>query len=378
MAQVRQLVVRPEYAEYLVNTWTLQNACVAFHTRRNTSFRSQWISRRGVAATVFGFSEYVNGYQRLSWVRPELPSDDLDSCAVGESGVVISFPANNVYHALFHAVPAWRALGRASGQLIPLVGEHAGRWIGRGGAWRAHAWEFVARALTTRAPDALFSDLKRLLTARCTCFQHVVGNTEAFEPRAPGSRGVLQAFCRAALRNSARFVSGAAALPRPHRLYVARRGARSLHNEEAVAAVLREHAVHRVQLEALSLSDQMHLVARARLLITPHGQALGYMPFLTLVDGGSAGTVVEFALPHTALTWRSRLMYAKWALSLRLAYVSIRTAHWAGCPLREKVALACPLVVRLKEVRAAILAATEERRPFEPRWCDEGEIRLCK
>ena len=236
MAQVRQLAVRPEYAEYLVNTWTLQNACVAFHTRRNTSFRSQWISRRGVAATVFGFSEYVNGYQRLSWVRPELPSDDLDGCAVGEAGVAISFPANNVYHALFHAVPAWRALGRVSGQLIPLVGEHAGRWIGRGGSWRAHAWEFLARALTTRAPDALFSDLKRLLTARCTCFQHVVGNTEAFEPRAPGSRGALQAFCRAALRNSARFASGAAALPRPHRLYVARRGARSLHNEEAGAA----------------------------------------------------------------------------------------------------------------------------------------------
>ena len=375
MTELRVIPVRQEYVEHFVNTWTLQNVCVAFYRRRNTTYLSQWISRRGVAANIYGFSEYINGYQRVSWVRPELPSDELDDCVSAETGAAFSFPANNIYHAFFHAVPAWRALQNVSSVLIPLVGEHAGQWL-RPNVSSVHAWEFMTRALTDISTDALFSNLKLLLSARCTCFRRVVGNTEAFEPRAPMSRPTLQAFCRVALQNSARFVTEAAALLKhSQRFYVSRRGSRYLLNEDALTSIFQEYSVRKIHLEMLSVSDQMHLMSQTRLLVAMHGQALAYMPFLSL---GERATVIEFTLPHSASTWRSKLMYEKWAVSLGLSHFPVKTTYAIGCRFRERMALKCPVVIRAKDVSRVMLATANASNPPHAHWCAFHEVRLCK
>ena len=372
-----QLVdVRSEYVQYFVNEWRLRNACVAFHTRRNTSFVSQWISRQEDAAIIYGFSEYINGYQRVSWVRPELPSDNLESCARADLGLAILFPANNVYHAFFHAVPAWRTLLRQpvirDSRIVPLVGEHAGHWFNA----VPHAWEFMVRAFTRDSSQQIFLDLRSLLSARCTCFRRVIGNTEAFEPRSPASRSTLQSFCRTVLRNSARFLSNASSFHTVrHVLYVSRRGFRSLVNDENVTRLLSKHSARKLHLETLSLTDQMHLIAKTHLLITLHGQALAYMPFMTLSKDPTA--ILEISLPLSAHTWRSKLMYEKWALSLKIAYFSSKTAYSGHCNTEDKVRLRCTLVANLRDLRKTLTKVQRARRS-RVQWCHRNQLTLCK
>ena len=56
--------------EYMV-TFSLRSACVIPYDDRSSRFRSAIVSLRDdVEAVVHGFSEYVNGYQRITAVRP--------------------------------------------------------------------------------------------------------------------------------------------------------------------------------------------------------------------------------------------------------------------------------------------------------------------
>lgn len=382
MHALDQVRVREEYVERVVGAWSLRNACVSFYKKRNTTHLAQWVSRRGDAVLISGFSEYSNGFHRLSWVRPELPADRLDTCPYVELGAAVQFSSNNIYHAFFHAVPAWRALRRLNAPvMIPLVDGHAGDWVGPN-AWRSHAWEFALRALTTDSCSKIADRLRRLLVERCTCFGHVVGNTEAFEPRAAVSLPVLREFCRAALDNSARFVTGAGMWKGEadlRVLYVSRRGRRSLVNEGVVVATLRrQYSARTVSLESLTVSDQLHLLSRTQVLVAAHGQALAYMPFLALAERAA---VIELTLPHTAETWRSRLMYSKWALSLHLAHFSAKTAFAPDCPPAATQKLHCRLVGHLGTLKAAMhdaISFMTSRKNISVAWCRHGgDIRLC-
>lgn len=364
----------------MVNRWNLRNVCVSFYTRRNTTYLAQWVSRRGDAVIISGFSEYLNSFRRLSWVRPELPSDQLENCPYAELGVAMHFSSNNIYHAFFHAVPAWRALQHIkSPVMIPLVDAHAGNWVGAFNKWRAHAWEFAVRGLTREPSIAISNRLRILLTGRCACFGNVVGNTEAFEPRAVASLPTLRNFCHTVLVNSAQFVSSAGLWTEkfhPRVLYVSRQGRRSFVNEELVLKTLqRQYLLRRVYFELLSVSDQIHLLSRAELLVTMHGQALAYMPFLP-----KRAAVLEFALPHTTDTWRSKLMYAKWALSLKLVHFSSKTMH-ANCLADEKRTLHCPLVAHIGALKTAmsnVEGFLSSKRNISVSWCYRGDFRLCR
>ena len=99
-------------AEHLVSVWTLRNACVVFRHWRGTLHRAQWVSRAGLSAVIHSFSEYSFGFGRLSFVRPEEPSDGpaIAACRRRPLGLAFTMSSNNLYHQFFHAVPAYLAL----------------------------------------------------------------------------------------------------------------------------------------------------------------------------------------------------------------------------------------------------------------------------
>ena len=243
----------------------------------------------------------------------------------------------------------WSASTRAGGSAAAARGERT-----RGSSWRAP---------TTRAPDALFSDLKRLLIV-----VHVLParrrEYRGLEPRAPGSRGALWSSVapRCATRRGSRPAPRRCRAPPPH---AARRGARSLHNEEASPPCSAARGTGCTSKR--SPSPTRCTLSRARDLIPARAG-----PWLHAVsDFGRwrpGGTVVEFTLPHTATTWRSRLMYGKWRRRSARVRFDSEAIGPAALPARGA---ACPLVVRLKEEGAAI-RGHDEQGPLEPVGATKG------
>ena len=332
-------------ADHLVGGWRLANACVTFRQ----GGRAHFLTRRpGHAAVVHGFSEYRFSHVRLAMVRPATAEQErvlLSQCDTRRLGLALPMTANNLYHALFHAPPAFEAFHRLAAEaspaplLLPLLASH---W-GLGGqmadgtappprSW--HAWEFMVRALTPHSAEAIFSELEALLRARCICFETLAGSTHAFAPSAAGARARLDAFVQAALWHArlalraaspvaadvaSRSAAASAAALDAGVVWVQRRGtSRALTNEVAVGRALRGLA-HAVSLEQLPLARQLELLAAVRGLVAVHGQALALIPFL----GASAragvgrlrGAVVEI-LPQlrglaTRFGWPRRQLNAK-------------------------------------------------------------------
>ena len=203
----------------------------------------------------------------------------------------------------FHAVPAWLALSAQAERnpdatMVPLVSIHAGNWTGPERHWAAHAWQFSVRALTKAAPQTITANLGALLGARCTCFDRVEGNTGAFEPRAPLALGSLRRFCLVALRNAAGRLGSAPGERRTELLYVSRAGGRKVVNDAAALSALRldNPSVRRVILEQLSVVQQMQLISGTLLLVTQHGQALAWMPCMTIGDTPAAVVEISIAI----------------------------------------------------------------------------------
>ena len=93
---------------------------------------------------------------------------------------------NNIYHAIFHAVPSYE---HASSELEPAEIDNATlvpllhprtplSSIEDVRGW--YAWEFTARTLSARPSASLFDETVSLFRRRCTCFERVEGSGAAF------------------------------------------------------------------------------------------------------------------------------------------------------------------------------------------------------
>ena len=87
---------------------------------------------------------------------------------------------------------------------IPVVGYLAGQWTSPP-HWRAAAWEYTLRSLTTLSAERLAEQLGAVLTARCTCFDSIEGSIGAYTPYSQwhGTARLGSAWRAATLRNAA-------------------------------------------------------------------------------------------------------------------------------------------------------------------------------
>ena len=403
--------------EYMV-TFSLRSACVIPYDDRSSRFRSAIVSLRDdVEAVVHGFSEYVNGYQRITAVRP--PSDG-DKALLGGSpptrclnrplGIAVPFSCNNIYHQAFHAVPAferWAAIASAAGSavdFVPLIYPTAA--VGKKMSieprkW--HAWEWSIRPFTRESSATIANRTHELVNAPCVCYDVLHGNADAFNPIAVRSAGRLRAFRSAALVNlhaaaypfpasvrAADSLDGSTARAQMLLWVVRRHKLRNIDNEAALAKRLEgdpvlSQRVHRLVLDELPLGTQMRLVisawcTRARGssspsackcsprrphtpqvhacsgLIAVHGQAMAWVMFLAS-DAHRTAAVEIF--PQGLVN----SIYEMASQALGVRYESLRAPASPGCGggARES-RLNCNVTVDVGTVLEVVRRAAEYTR----------------
>jgi hypothetical protein len=403
--------------EYMV-TFSLRSACVIPYDDRSSRFRSAIVSLRDdVEAVVHGFSEYVNGYQRITAVRP--PSDG-DKALLGGSpptrclnrplGIAVPFSCNNIYHQAFHAVPAferWAAIASAAGSavdFVPLIYPTAA--VGKKMSieprkW--HAWEWSIRPFTRESSATIANRTHQLVNAPCVCYDVLHGNADAFNPIAVRSAGRLRAFRSAALVNlhaaaypfpasvrAADSLDGSTARAQMLLWVVRRHKLRNIDNEAALAKRLEgdpvlSQRVHRLVLDELPLGTQMRLVisawcTRARGssspsackcsprrphtpqvhacsgLIAVHGQAMAWVMFLAS-DAHRTAAVEIF--PQGLVN----SIYEMASQALGVRYESLRAPASPGCGggARES-RLNCNVTVDVGTVLEVVRRAAEYTR----------------
>ena len=286
--------------DHHAGNWVLHNSCAIF----DHFARLQLVSLAGDAGVIHGFSEYRFGFIRLASVRTPASlreHGELVRCEQHEQAFAIPFLHNNLYHSLHHAVPAfesWQSHGLNADTFVPLIAHSTG--IGRKvgldpSSW--HAWEFTLRALTSRSGNALAKAAEQLLMrSKCTCFGKLYGSTGPFTPASPKAAPRVRAWAQAVLRNS-RWLTGLGAdsgSPSTARiLYVQRRHTRRLVNVDVDKLLSRCPVAGVIELETLSLSNQLALVARAQGMISAHGQSLALLVFL------NTAAAIESSSYHT-------------------------------------------------------------------------------
>jgi len=399
-------------------TFSLRSACVIPYDDRSSRFRSAIVSLRDdVEAVVHGFSEYVNGYQRITAVRP--PSDG-DKALLGGSpptrclnrplGIAVPFSCNNIYHQAFHAVPAferWAAIASAAGSavdFVPLI--YATAAVGKKMSieprkW--HAWEWSIRPFTRESSATIANRTHQLVNAPCVCYDVLHGNADAFNPIAVRSAGRLRAFRSAALVNlhaaaypfpasvrAADSLDGSTARAQMLLWVVRRHKLRNIDNEAALAKRLEgdpvlSQRVHRLVLDELPLGTQMRLVisawcTRARGssspsackcsprrphtpqvhacsgLIAVHGQAMAWVMFLAS-DAHRTAAVEIF--PQGLVN----SIYEMASQALGVRYESLRAPASPGCGggARES-RLNCNVTVDVGTVLEVVRRAAEYTR----------------
>ena len=399
-------------------TFSLRSACVIPYDDRSSRFRSAIVSLRDdVEAVVHGFSEYVNGYQRITAVRP--PSDG-DKALLGGSpptrclnrplGIAVPFSCNNIYHQAFHAVPAferWAAIASAAGSavdFVPLIYPTAA--VGKKMSieprkW--HAWEWSIRPFTRESSATIANRTHQLVNAPCVCYDVLHGNADAFNPIAVRSAGRLRAFRSAALVNlhaaaypfpasvrAADSLDGSTARAQMLLWVVRRHKLRNIDNEAALAKRLEgdpvlSQRVHRLVLDELPLGTQMRLVisawcTRARGssspsackcsprrphtpqvhacsgLIAVHGQAMAWVMFLAS-DAHRTAAVEIF--PQGLVN----SIYEMASQALGVRYESLRAPASPGCGggARES-RLNCNVTVDVGTVLEVVRRAAEYTR----------------
>lgn len=374
--------------EYLV-TFSLRSACVILYDDRSSRFRSAIVSLRDdVEAVVHGFSEYVNGYQRITAVRP--PSDG-DKALLGGSpptrclnrplGIAVPFSCNNIYHQAFHAVPAferWAAIASAAGSavdFVPLIYPTAA--VGKKMSieprkW--HAWEWSIRPFTRESSATIANRTHQLVNAPCVCYDVLHGNADAFNPIAVRSAGRMRAFRSAALANlhaaaypfpasvrAADSLDGSTAKAQMLLWVVRRHKLRNIDNEAALAKRLEgdpvlSQRVHRLVLDELPLGTQMRLVHACSGLIAVHGQAMAWVLFLAS-DAHRTAAVEIF--PAGLLN----NIYEMASQALGVRYEALRAPASPGCGggARES-RLNCNVTVDVGTVLEAVRRAAEYTR----------------
>jgi hypothetical protein len=335
---------RHEHAlDHLVSSFTLDSTCVLYRLAGAPSsspgkvrLTAQLVSFANATAVVHGFSEYKFGFVRLATVRPPISADEqraLNSrCEQRHTGFAIPFTHNNMYHSLFHAIPAFESFrervmrqsdpSSSPPAFVPLFSQSAG--IGsktRASPALWHAWELTIRALTGDSADDIATATKRMVVeTECTCFQVLHGSSAPFAPASRTAAPRLRAWARSVLQHAAharqprlapqlmRWASPAGAATGPHRhggaaavppsaelsspeiIYVRRRASRVIVNEARdLASILAP--TRALYLEDIPLTDQLLCVSEARALISAHGQALTLLVFLGGATGGGGGSV---------------------------------------------------------------------------------------
>lgn len=126
-------------------------------------------------------------------------------------------------------------------------------------------------------------------------------------PSFPGYLGWLEPWALAFLRQQFLAIADAQA-PRYERIYISRSNAhhRRLLNESAVLDCLKAHGFVSVELESLTLAEQVALFVHAKIIIAPHGGGLTNLLFCT-----PGTTVVEFFAP-------SYIRHYYWVISQQL------------------------------------------------------------
>lgn len=267
---------RPEYAiEHLADTWSLRNACVLYRpSGRRRAVSAQFISKPGVVAVVHGFSEYTFGFRRVATVRAAKGLELKllrESCTHRPTGLAAPLLQNNLYHALFHAVPAFAAfrdVNPTNVTFLPLLAAKASLLPRRGAWYRWRAWELTVRALTRQSAGQIADDVQSLLRLdSCMCFDYIRGSTAAYAPAATTLTPALRAFRDAALANARRLAGPLTLWPQPSIgdvppfLFIRRSRTRVLSNADAFFDAVGSRIVQEAYLEALPLSRQLAVVA---------------------------------------------------------------------------------------------------------------------
>ena len=368
--------------------WKLHNACIVYRMgRSNTSVPearlyggglSHWnypvgakiFSRNNLSANILGFSE-MRGYGLAGTVLTEEQAGtlDLNRCDQRAKGLAVFLANNNIYHLNFHVVTTFESLRDHAGPdviLLPLIGrlstDHEPLT-----ASKMHVWEYSVRALTASTSKALVRDLHRLFGAPCTCVEHLWGDTGAFEPRAVGARTRWAAFTHAALANS-RFqleLHSAAVPTRDTRLtYVSRRSTRRVVNEADLFRLIFQlsPSARSVQLETMTIAEQMIAIASSHIIVAGHGAALAWLPFLAGAQERAA--CIEIVIPHHPATYKSRSMYSRLAVAMAVHYQRIHTkfANQTKCPgarKKERAILKCDNEARVDDVQPAVQRALD-------------------
>ena len=298
----------------------------------------------------------------------------LAKCDVRPLAIGIPYSCNNIFHATFHAVPAWEQHAAAAAAqreppptFVPIV--YSTTAIGKKMAddpalW--HAWEFSVRPFSTLSAARIAADTTRLLRAPCTCFARVEANAPAFNPNARHAATRLRAFREAALRSVRAMPNGAppppvhdvgasAAAADGRLLYVARRHAkRAIVNGAALETALSAlPEVRRVRLEELSLAAQMLLFNRAAGLIAVHGQAMAWVLFLPSERQRVAAVEI---FPGSA----SQTIYKTWCRVLGVHYQRLSAPITDGCATNKMNWLTCNVSVDVDQVVQAARVAAQK------------------
>ena len=360
-------------SEYWID-FTLKNACVTFFDDHFSRFRSAYVvNSPPVEAMVHGFTEYTEGYQRLTTVRPPRRGESVSpaTCQRGAPlAIAVPFSCNNIYHQTFHAVPAWEMWkrhapyddstgGTRAVDFLPLVYPSAA--IGKKMSTdprRWHAWEFSIRPFTRRSTAEIAKRTDELINSRCTCFDTIHANAPAFNPIARTAAPRLRAFRRAALR-----MLPGVSVPRVRDvpadvtdlLWIVRQHAlRNIQNDAQLRAAFSRDAalarrLKRVTLEELSLSEQMALLASSCGLLAVHGQAMSWVLFL---PSGQRRTAAVEIFPKGLVNH----IYKELSTTLGVRYEDVQAKAASGCVTKgAKIAeqLKCNVSVDVDAVVAA-------------------------
>ena len=315
--------------------YTTKNACATYTTNTSDSIRSnaatdwavrpQLISRTNERVLVNGYNEYFMNLFKITQLRPERMSDQLDSCPRMRLAVGIPFSTNNIWHQLHHAVFAWtsarRELGSSIGDdddiaVLPLIwtlpSSMKGKVKGDPPSW--HAWEFSIRAFTSLPHAQILGQTASLMAARCTCFDSLHIAAGPFDPvdatdlarsmmwdfrQATLKRAVPLALAQNGLSGSMRVLPSGEVSTRV--LYIRRAAGsgtgalkfkqRFAVNDADVTSSLKALGgkplqdggrldVSAVVVEQLPLVQQMYLMSNTHVVVTAHGQAMTWMTFM--------------------------------------------------------------------------------------------------
>ena len=168
-------------------------------------------------SVLLGFSEYTLTYFELLVMRAVSSVSEAaklqQSCVHKPLGYAVAFSFNNVYHSIFHAVPAAEHLAELqyssshdgvsleavdqTATFVPIL-HHRMAYRGPSDAKRWYAWQFAVRALTSRSAESIIQETESVLSG-CTCFERLEGAAKAFNFNARESRERMRTFRHALL-----------------------------------------------------------------------------------------------------------------------------------------------------------------------------------